>query len=116
MQSTQQTIFDAIRESRRNPKLTRAPRMATQVENIERVQKNIGDFIVEFFLSKQVGDQFHDQDLWQYVNDRHRCAPASPRRILAQMAKDGKLGYELLSRPDSLFAITQMPEAEKGAA
>jgi len=109
---TQQTIFDAIRAARRNPKPARAPRMATQAENIERVKLGIADYVIDFFLSKQVGDEFHDRDLWDFVNVRHRCAPASPRRIMAVLAKDGRLGYVVKSRPDSLFSVTALPESE----
>jgi hypothetical protein len=104
--------WDEIIERRRNPKPARAQRMATQVENIERVKNTIADYVIAFFLSKQVGDEFHDQDLWQFVNARHRCAPASPRRIMAVLAKEGRLGYVVKSRADSLFSVTALPESE----
>jgi len=112
MQTQQQTIFDAIREAGRNPKPARAPRMATQVENIERVKASISDYVLAFFRTKQVGDEFHDSDLLQFVTAHHRCAPGSPRRIMAVLAKDGKLGYELKSRAESLFVVTAMPGSE----
>ncbi len=83
-----------------------------QAEQIARVKLTIADYVLEFFESKNVGDQFHDADLWKFVNAQHRCAPASPRRIMALLAKEGRFKYELVSRSDSLFKIVELPKQE----
>lgn len=90
----------------------RPPRMATHAENLRRVKGDIRPAIIEFFLARQVGDRFHVAELSNFVNDRHRCAPDSPRRIMSELAREGELDYVVVNRRNSLYQITKLPERE----
>lgn len=89
----------------------------TQGVNLRRVRSGIAPHILEFFAARKVGDRFHNSDLWQFITaeKRHRCAPGSPDRIMRDLAQAGVIGYEVVSRPESLYEITKLPEVMQAA-
>lgn len=85
--------------------------------NLRRVRSKLEPDVEAFFLAHSVGFQFTALSLWQFVNARHACAPDSPRRVMSEMATEGRLGYEVINRRQSLYRITALPEVkEKEAA
>ena len=86
--------------------------MATHIENLQRTRSALERHILDFFLARRVGAQFHSVDLWQYVTEQQTCAPDSPRRIMSEMMTDGLLGYAVVNRRQSLYEITKLTEAE----
>ena len=56
------------------------------------------------FCRRQVS-HFHMQDLTRYVQDRIKTAPDSPRRILSELQREGRVRVKLLSRKSSLYYV-----------
>lgn len=94
----------------------RKPRGGTHAENLRRVKSKLDPHVEAFFLARSIGAQFHALDLWQFVNARHACAPDSPRRVMSELATEGRLDYEVINRRQSLYRITALPMAQKEAA
>lgn len=92
------------------------PLSQTQGANLRRVRSGIAPFILEFFAARKVGDKFHNSDLWQFIvtEKNHRCAPGSPDRIMRDLAQAGVIDYVVISRSESLYEITKLPQATEG--
>ena len=90
--------------------------MQAQAANMQRVRSEIERQIIAFFAVRHIGSQFHVSDLFQFVSAAYKCAPDSPRRIMSEMMTDGLLGYAVVSRRQSLYEITAMPEAARKEA
>ena len=71
-----------------------------------RVSERIGAAIVEFARA-HLGQQFHADELRAFVRERvGEVAPDSASRILRDLRQQQVIGYELVSRPKSLYRIT----------
>ena len=77
----------------------------TQVIQITRVKTSIGDHVAAFFANRNHGDEFHGEELTDYVKRQASTAPGSPDRIMRQMRRAGELDYEVVSRSQSLYRI-----------
>ncbi len=90
--------------------------MSAQADNIERVSAKIGDAIRRF-CDDRLGQTFRMEELVRYVQGETTIAPDSPSRILRLLRRQGLIGYEVLSRKDSLYRVTEpvAPDAEGGA-
>jgi hypothetical protein len=75
--------------------------------NLERVKGSIAPLVLEFARSRlELGcPVFRIADLQHYVEGRARAAPASPDRVLRALRREGRLSYEVLSRPQSLYRV-----------
>lgn len=83
-------------------------------ENLERVAGAIAQIVLHFCRMR---NEFHMEELRQYVVDRGIVAPASPDRILRWLRQKGFLDYEVINRRDSLYRIKSVkykPGTEKG--
>lgn len=81
----------------------------THADNLERVADRIAGHVLEFcrkLLAQSVSPTFRMGDLTAHVAKYERgIAPDSPGRILRNLKQQGRVGYELLSRRDSLYEI-----------
>lgn len=81
--------------------------MGEQSQNLSRVKDVIGGAILEFRNQIGLRMPFRCEELRDFVIEKHpHIAPASPDRILRALRKDGVLGYQVLSRPGSLYEFT----------
>lgn len=73
-------------------------------ENITRVSQVIGQHVTAF-LDAHLNQEFHVDDLRQYVSAQvgGYIAPASPDRILRDLRQKKKVNYEVVSRSKSLY-------------
>jgi hypothetical protein len=55
-------------------------------------------------------DEWRMSDLTEYVRERVMCAPDSAGRILRQLAQQGALEYQLVSRAESRYRIVTVRE------
>jgi hypothetical protein len=77
---------------------------------LSRVSDRLNSAIIEF-CRRHTDKEFRMDDLRQYVNDCSiLCAPASPDRILRHLRQSGKVVYELVSRPKSLYRILEVQQ------
>lgn len=73
----------------------------------ERVGGAIGDAVLAFARQRlAAGGQFRMEELRAHLGDAH--APDSAGRILRLLRQQGVLGYELVSRRDSLYRVTRV--------
>ena len=86
-----------------------------QAENLARVTAKIGDAILRFCRSR-LGETFRMEELVRFVRAETTIAPDSPSRILRQLRSQGLIGYEVLSRKDSLYRVTLPVPAAGGGA
>ena len=93
------------------------PRGGTHAESLRRVKTNIAPTIRAFLAAKGVSALFSMRELTDYVCAQHDIAPDSAGRILRDMNQRGEIGYELVSRPQSLYRGTAIQtEAIREAA
>lgn len=86
--------------------ITAPPRMETHAENLERVTDRIAGHVLTF-CREHTGKEFRMNDLLTYVFDCcHFSSPDSPGRILRDLRAKGRVGYELISRSQSLYKIS----------
>ena len=79
---------------------------AEQPAQLARVKASIAPRVLAFFAAKQVGDEFHVNDLTRFVWQTFpRVAADSPRRVMAALKAEKLLNYELVSRTDSLYRV-----------
>lgn len=84
----------------------REPERRDQQQNYDRVYGRIGGAILSFFVTKDPGTEFRADDLRSHVAGQcGHVAPDSARRIASQMRRDGKINFELVSKPQSLFRV-----------
>jgi hypothetical protein len=78
--------------------------MNEQTENITRVNQAISRYVAAF-LDAHLNQEFHVDDLRQYVsaNVEGYVAPASPDRILRDLRQRNKVNYVVVSRSKSLY-------------
>lgn len=76
--------------------------MNEQTANITRVSANIAPHICHF-LESHLNQEFHADDLRQYVSERTTIAPGSADRVLRDLRKRGVISYEVVSRSRSLY-------------
>jgi hypothetical protein len=75
-----------------------------QKSHLIRVRSKVTLAIESFFARMSEGDEFHAQDLRDYVTALvPGIAPASPDRILRDMRQRGEVDYVVVSRKDSLY-------------
>lgn len=86
-------------------------RSAPRVDpDLERVSVRIGRAIVGFCRAR-LGQTFSADQLRQHVRTVvGEVAPDSPSRILRDLRQQGVVGYELISRRDSLYRVTEVPD------
>ena len=85
---------------------------AEQPAQLARVKASIAPRVLAFFAAKQVGDEFHVNDLTRFVWEVFPSVAAdSPRRVMAALKAEKLLNYELVSRTDSLYRVAEMEAA-----
>ena len=76
--------------------------MNEQTANITRVSASIAPHICHF-LDERLNQEFHADDLRQYVSERTMIAPGSADRILRLLRKKGIVNYTVKDRSKSLY-------------
>jgi hypothetical protein len=81
--------------------------MDEQRSNLKRVTDRIGRSIIEFARDQlATGNHcFHMDSLRVHVSKGHAIAPDSPGRVLRTLRQRKLIGYEIISRRDSLYQI-----------
>jgi hypothetical protein len=81
---------------------------AGQRANLDRVSQNIAGIVADFCRGRfnEGSAEFHMIDLTTYVNSRSMIAPDSAGRILRDLRKRKVIGYEVVSRSQSLYRVT----------
>ena len=79
----------------------------TQTANLTRVKTSIGHHVAAFFANRHHGDEFHVEELTDYVKRQASTAPGSPDRTMRQMRLAGELDYEVVSRSRSLYRVVR---------
>jgi hypothetical protein len=74
-----------------------------QPKQLDRVLGKTAGVIVEFFGTLDVGQEFHADELRQYVAQRLTVAPAAPDRVMRELRRTGEVSYEVVSRAKSLY-------------
>jgi hypothetical protein len=74
-----------------------------QPKQLDSVLGKTAGVIVEFFESLEVGQEFHADELRQYVAQRLTVAPGSPDRIMRELRRTGEVSYEVVNRSKSLY-------------
>lgn len=79
-----------------------------QQQELDRVTKSVGAEIIAFFQNRLTRGrpEFRAHELRTWVYSVVTCAPASPDRVLRNLRQQGKVSYELVSRPLSLYRVT----------
>lgn len=70
---------------------------------LKRVKSKTSDWIKQFFDAHQLGEQFHAEDLHNFVKAKANVAPASADRIMRDMKRSGEINYEVVNRSQSLY-------------
>jgi hypothetical protein len=85
-----------------------------QQANLDRVSSNIAGIVADFCHSRfRAGRaEFHMADLTTYVNARSTIAPDSAGRILQDLRRRKVIGYEVISRSQSLYKVTGVNDAK----
>lgn len=84
-----------------------------QPAQLERVKWRLDPLVLNFFAERRPGDQFHVNDLIRYVWRFDPFATAtSPDRVMRELKSSGRLNYELVSRSQSLYRVTEASEVE----
>jgi hypothetical protein len=83
--------------------------MSIQDMNLDRVTAKIGPTIKEFFVAKQVGEQFTAFDVCNYCLDHgtKKLAPASADRVMRGMRQRDEVNYDVVERSNSLYEIKE---------
>lgn len=83
-----------------------------QQEHLDRVTKSVGNEIVKFFQNRisRGRPEFYAHELRTWVYGVMTCAPASPDRVLRNLRQQGRIGYKLVSRRQSLYRATGVSE------
>jgi hypothetical protein len=74
-----------------------------QEVELQRVKMKTSDWIKQFFDAHQLGEQFHAEDLHEFVKAKANIAPASADRIMRDMKQSGEINYEVVNRSQSLY-------------
>jgi hypothetical protein len=77
--------------------------LSEQQQHLDRVEAKIAEVVLAFLSNKSNGDQFHLQDLQEYVARTCPVSPDSPSRILRELRRKGRIDYNVVSRHDSLY-------------
>lgn len=94
------------------PTIAMPPLDLEQLMQLARVKAGIAPRVLAFFAAKQVGDEFHVNDLTRFVWEVFPSVAAdSPRRVMAALKAEKLLNYELVSRTDSLYRVAEMEAA-----
>lgn len=78
------------------------PPPTRQQQELDRVSSKISDWIKLFFDAHQVGEQFHADDLHNFVKAKANIAPASADRVMRDLRQRGEINYEV-SRSESKY-------------
>ncbi len=79
------------------------PEPSRQEIELKRVKSKTSDWILEFFNAHQINEEFHAEDLHNFVKAKANIAPASADRIMRDMKQNGEINYEVVSRSQSLY-------------
>jgi hypothetical protein len=79
------------------------PQASRQEVELQRVRLKTSDWIKLFFDAHQVGEQFHAEDLHNFVKAKANIAPASADRIMRDMKQRGEINYDVPKRSKSLY-------------
>jgi hypothetical protein len=85
------------------PAAPQAAEPSRQEVELQRVKMKTSDWIKQFFDAHQLGEQFHAEDLHNFVRDKANIAPASADRIMRDMKQSGEINYEVVNRSQSLY-------------
>lgn len=94
------------------------PPVADSLTERRRVAGVVQNAVLEFFRLRErnAAPEFHMGDLTRYVADRVATAPDSAGRIMRALAAAGRLDYELVSRPRSLYRVLAVHDPREGSA
>jgi hypothetical protein len=84
--------------------VARQPSRTEQGQNLHRVVKGIGAFVLEFCRAR-TGQTFTAAELHAFVAKRSGRAPASADRILRALRQAGVVDVRLVSRSASLYLV-----------
>lgn len=76
-----------------------------QQEQLSRVRERIQNLVISFIKNVGTGNQFHADQLREWVSDRVAVAPGSADRILRDLRQRGYLNYSILNRKKSLYRV-----------
>jgi hypothetical protein len=71
---------------------------------LQRVEQSI-QAIVLAFCRERLFDTFHMEDLYAYVTKRTAIAPDSAGRVLRDLRKRERVGYDLVNRRESEYVV-----------
>jgi hypothetical protein len=77
-----------------------------QDKQLARVLGKTAGVIIEFFSTLSAGQDFHADELRKFVAERLTVAPGSPDRIMRELRRQGRVGYEVINRSQSLYRKT----------
>lgn len=79
-----------------------------QPAQMKRVSERIAGAIIEFFRSRHDGILYYGEELRQWVIGQVGViAPASATTVMRDLRQKGIIGYEVVSRKDSLYMVTE---------
>ncbi len=76
----------------------------TQARELHRVKTKLADIILEYCRMNE-GGVFTMRMLEEYVSRFKRVTPGSTSRVLRQLRREGKVGYDVVNRQHSAYAI-----------
>jgi hypothetical protein len=84
-----------------------------QQANLDRVSHNIAGIVADFCRGRfrEGRAEFRMEDLTGFVRARSTIAPDSAGRILRDLRRRNVVGYEVVSRSQSLYKLTRVSEA-----
>lgn len=95
------------RSSKPRPKPAPAAEREEQRAELARVEGSIGDAVLAFARERLAsGGDFRMEELRARLGDGH--APDSAGRILRLLRQQGALAYEVVSRSESLYRVTEV--------
>jgi len=83
--------------------------MSIQQEHLTRVSDRISASILVFWRKLGYGREFTMMELQTFVNERVKCSPDSPSRILRAMRLEGTVNYSVIDRAKSRYRILPSP-------
>ena len=78
------------------------PLFEQQQVHLERVTSKLAQAILRFVESRQ---QWHAEELHDYVRREAQAAPASADRVLRALRQDGHVNYRVVNRRQSLYEV-----------
>jgi len=85
-------------------RIVASPKASEQTRQLARVEGRIANSIVAW-CDRHRGGEFHLASMTAAIMAETQCAPDSPRRVMAQLAKTGQVEVECVDRSRSLWRV-----------